>query len=72
MLIATKTFEQFLREMHALSDREMWHLATTAVGVAGDRAQEIGDSEIEKACIQFVETMHKLAGTAPLQETSLQ
>jgi hypothetical protein len=56
--------EAFLLRMNQLDDSVIWHIATLAAGVAGERAQQRGHDEIEKACVEFVETMAECAGTA--------
>jgi len=57
------TFDDFVSSMNRLDDDVIWHIATMAAAIAGERAQQRGHDDIEKICIEFVEAMADKAGT---------
>lgn len=66
-----ENMEAIIASVQHLGDMEIWLLAVTMVSFAGQRAQNIGRIEVEEACIEFVDDMHKLVGTPPIRDLTV-
>jgi hypothetical protein len=63
---ADKLGEQVSKYAEEIPDALMWSLVTMAVAIAGQRAEDSELTEVENACIVFLEAMHKAVGTPPV------
>lgn len=69
--MANDKIDALVATVQTLTDREIWLLAVTMVSFAGQRAQHTGQDSVETACVDFVDEMHRLVGTPPVRDLTV-
>jgi hypothetical protein len=57
--------QELLTETEDMSDDNIWTLAVIVIGAAALRAAHTGHADVHRACLEFIDAMHKFAGTPP-------
>ena len=67
---AMQKVKAILDQSKMKKDQDIWVLACAMVAIAGVRAHNTNQPEIEQVCKDFVEGMHEHTGTPALKETA--
>ena len=65
-------FDRIVASFDGASDSSVWRTACTVVVLAGRRAAQTGNRDVNIACARFIREMHELVGTPTFEREELQ